>query len=426
MLKKITALMLGILVLALPLAGCGTALNGGDQVEARTLAQPGQALEDVYYNQVSDEFRASLWDFAGKTSGLALAGGKNENSLYSPMSLYYALGMLEAGSAGGTKTALRNFLETGDAEVGGELQKLYALMTLEDEGIAEQIANAIWIREDLADKEKDGVKKDWLDLLANQFYASAFAVDFSDSKTAEVMSDWVEEQTRGKIRPQIDLGDPDLLLVLMNTVYFKADWEEPFSKDSIILDNFYGSGGVYGEVPYLSRLIIPNKVLVADEFDAASIPLVSGQMKFILPREGLTPEDLLADPDFLLSLSARNWNLARLDLRLPKFSYRDKLDILKAMDPLGLSGIVQGTPDFSAMLDRDAEVSSISQETFIALDEKGVEAAGYTQIMMKDTSAMPQEYEDLVLHLDRPFIFVITDDAGTPLFVGIVRNPLAE
>jgi serpin B len=78
------------------------------------------------------------------------------------------------------------------------------------------------------------------------------------------------------------------------------------------------------------------------------------------------------------------------------------------------------------MLDRDAEVSSISQETFIALDEKGVEAAGYTQIMMKDTSAMPQEYEDLVLHLDRPFIFVITDDAGTPLFVGIVRNPLAE
>ena len=103
------------------------------------------------------------------------------------------------------------------------------------------------------------------------------------------------------------------------------------------------------------------------------------------------------------------------------------MDILKDMEGLGLTRMVQEAPDFSAMLDREAEVSAISQETYIALDEKGVEAAGYTEIMMKETSMpFPEEIETLILILDRPFLYLITDEAGTPLFVGIVRNPLGE
>ena len=70
-------------------------------------------------------------------------------------------------------------------------------------------------------------------------------------------------------------------------------------------------------------------------------------------------------------------------------------------------------------------MSAISQETFIALDEKGVEAAAYTEIQMRET-AMLEPPEQLTLELNRPFLYVISDGAGTPLFVGIVRNPLAD
>ncbi|NLA95923.1 MAG: serpin family protein, partial [Clostridiaceae bacterium] len=167
--------------------------------------------------------------------------------------------------------------------------------------------------------------------------------------------------------------------------------------------------------------------LVTDRFTAGQLPLMNGYMRFILPAEDMTPEDLLADPLFLASLQSRGWQRADLVIELPKFSYRTKMDILKDMEELGLTAMVQGSPDFSAMLDLDAEVSAISQETYIALDEKGVEAAGYTEIMMRATSALlPDEIQTVELILNRPFLYLITDEAGTPLFVGILRNPTGE
>lgn len=430
--KNKMALLMSVLLLAMPLFGCQGGGPGGQEpvnpVKADTLVIPGEIKRGVAYNDVSEDFRQSLWAFAGKTSGAVLGGGSDRNSLYSPVSLYYALAMLEAGSAGQTRAELRDFLEVpGTTDVGEELRNLYALMTVDRKGAAEQIANAFWARKDLVGKDGAGVKQKWLDQMADSFFASAFAVDFADPKTGELMSRWVEEQTRGKIKPKISLDDPYLLLVLMNTVYFKADWEEPFSEDAIQKDVFYGLDQTYEGVSYLRGRFDSYSVLKTDRFTAGRLPLVSGQMSFFLPEEGLTPEDLIQDPAFFADLSKTGWGKAELVIQLPKFSYRTKMDILKDMDGLGLPAIVQGSPDFSAMLDMGAEVSAISQETYIDLDEKGVEAAGYTEIMMRETAMpFPEEIETLVLTLDRPFLYLITDEAGSPLFVGIVRNPLAE
>lgn len=425
--KKSLAILMGLLLLLAGLPACGGGPQGGQAVKAQVLAQPGQKLTGVSYQEVSDSFREALWRFADKSSPSVLAKGEGKNSLYSPMSLYYALAMLEAGSAGRTKEDLRNFLEVGDETfIGEELQKLYALMTMDGEGAAEQVANALWFREDLADPDKGGVKASWLDQLAHQFYAGAFAVDFADPKTGKIMSDWVSDQTRGKIKPKIDLSDPLLLMVLMNTVYFKADWDEPFSKENMVKDLFYAADKTLEDVTYLKGFFKNRSVLQTPDYKAGRLPLVNGHMTFVLPEEGKTPEDLLKDPDLLSRLGRGSWGAADLDIRLPKFTYRTRMDILKDMEALGLTDIVTKGPDFSAMLDLDAEVSAISQETFIALDEKGVEAAGYTEIMIRETSALPVEMEVLVLNLNRPFLYLITDQAGTPLFVGIIQNPLAE
>ncbi|HZK42276.1 MAG TPA: serpin family protein [Clostridia bacterium] len=427
--KKFFIISLSILVLMTALAGCGLGQgqSPGKPARAQILASPGQVQEGISYDQVSQAFQGSLWDFAGQTSASVLVDGGEGNSLYSPMSLYFALAMLEAGSAGQTKADLRHFLAASpEADIGQELSKLYALMTHEREGAVEAIANALWLREDLVGDEGAGVKKAWLDQMANQFYASAYAVDFSDKKTGQMMSDWVAEQTRGKIKPEIDISDPLLLLVLMNTVYFKADWLEPFPESNLVQEAFYGQDQVIDRVPYLRGHFMNQSVLLSDRFTAARLPLMNGNMVFVLPQEGLEVQDLLADPAFLSDLIFASWGDADLTIKLPKFSYRNKTDILKAMEDLGLSDIVQGSPNLSAMLDMSAEVSSIIQETYIALDEKGVEAAGYTEIQVRETSAMPLERDQVYLTLNRPFLYVIQDDAGNPLFVGIIRNPLAD
>ena len=53
------------------------------------------------------------------------------------------------------------------------------------------------------------------------------------------------------------------------------------------------------------------------------------------------------------------------------------------------------------------------------IDEEGCTAAAFTAIT-SDGSAAPENIIDF--KLDRPFIFVITADNSTPLFVGIVNN----
>ena len=419
--KKTLTLLIALLLVLSTLIGCANHPNN----LVNALASPGEAVKDVSYGDVSQSFRRSLWDFAGKTSASVLSGERDKNSLYSPMSLYYALAMLEAGAAGQTKTDLQDFLSMTEAlDTSRNLRTLYALMTKEEEGIQEQIANALWIREDLVGEGGKKVKQDWLDQLKNEFYASAFAVDFQDPKTAPKMSEWVAEQTRGKIKPEIDLNDPLLLLVLMNTVYFKANWDTAFDPAHTVKDVFHGMDLDISDVPYLQGAFM-SQALLGEHYTAARLPLTEGSIRFVLPEEGMDPEDLLKDPHLLTDLFEREWKNVSLNIALPKFSYKTKVDILKEMEAIGLTEIVTGAPDFSNMLTVGAEVSAISQETFIALDEKGVEAAAYTEIQMRET-AMLEPPEQLTLELNRPFLYVISDGAGTPLFVGIVRNPLAD
>ena len=420
--KRKLSVLLALLVALSSLLGCGTAIPKND---VNALTTPGEIEKDITYDEVSDSFRHSLWSFADRTSEAALSEDHQKNVLYSPMSLYYALAMLEAGSDGRTKSELSAFMALpASIDAGSELRKLYALMTKDQEGVSEQIANALWMRHDLVGEKGQQVKQAWLDQLSHDFYASAFAVDFQDPKTAPLMSQWVEEQTKGKIKPDIDLSDPLLLLVLMNTLYYKAQWDMPFDESNTEQDVFDAQGQRIADVFYMQGSFA-SEVMTNDRFTAAKLRLLEGSIRFVLPAEGVDPLDLLEDKQILSELHQGAWDRVLLDIRLPKFEYKTKTDMLEAMDAIGLTDIVTGSPDFSKMLELDAEVSAISQETFIALDEKGVEAAAYTEVMIRETSALELP-EPMVLNLDRPFLYVIEDGAGTPLFVGIVRNPNAK
>lgn len=437
--KKRLALALSLLILLSQVLACSPPLpseedqplpsksqavkpSEGEALYAKTLASPGQPLKNLSNVDLSDAFRQSLWTFASRTSASALKTDSAGNSLYSPVSLYYALAMLEAGAAGDTKAQLIDFLEAGKMDPGPELRTLYALMANAREGSVEQIANALWVKEELLSDPEQALNPAWLDQMANHFYASAFAVDFSDPKTAQTMSRWVEDQTQGKIKPEIDTKDPLLLLVLMNTLYFKAEWAERFDPDKLS-EPFYPEGGQTAEAAYLTRFMKQRTATRTDRFSALSIQLKNGSVDFILPAQGLTPESLLADPDFLSDFRQRDQDtLFDVDFKLPVFQYRDKIDVLDKMADLGLAAAVTDKPDFSAMYTGEIWVSGISQETFIALNENGIEAAAYTEVHM--CGAMPpQERELIEIHLNRPFIYVISDQAGAPLFVGIIRNP---
>lgn len=389
------------------------------------LALPGTFSGELpRYSDLPETLPRSLWAFAGKTSGPALKGQEGENRLYSPVSLYYALAMLEAGAQGKTKADLLSFMEARDLDLGADLQKLYALMTLDQEGSMEDVANSIWIRKDLLEGGK-AVKQAWLDQLSQDLFASSFAVDFNAPETGEAMSDWVARATHGKIKPDIQLDDPMLFMVLMNTLYYQAEWAEKFDPNPQEKE-FYLEGGTVIQASYLARTFKQHPAIKTDHYLSVPVALKNGLIRLVLPAPGMSPESLLEDPHFLPALledeRARFYDV---DLELPIFQYQSRLNLLESLEPLGLASMVTEGADFSAMFDGEIWVSGINQESYISLNEKGIEAAAYTEIAM--AGAMPpQDVEKIRIQLNRPFLFVISDRAGVPLFVGSIHHPQKE
>ncbi len=423
--KKVISLGLALSLWLLSMTGCGGAISKPVPVDAFVLAEPDTPLKDVAPYDLSSDFREALWRFASKTAGAALENDKEKNALYSPVSLYFSLAMLSEGAKGETKEALENFLELEDPEnLASDMQRLYSMMTGEHEYSEERLANAVWFDQGLIDTQGSAIEQSWLDQLSGHYYASVFASDFTDPDTATKMSQWVEDETKGKIRPEIDLADPLLQLVLMNTIYYYAGWATPFSPDKTMTDLFTNSEGKTIKLPFMQGVFSFTSAIVDPRFTAVSLPLSNGSIQLILPEENLEPEDLLIDPDFISDFRSREWESCEAHLSIPKFESQHKIDILKAMEDLGLADIVQNNPDFSAMIhvpDQPTFVGAITQETYIAFNEKGIEAAAYTEIRLP--GAGPGVPEVLELAFDRPYIYVISDQAGVPLFIGIVRNP---
>jgi serpin B len=79
--------------------------------------------------------------------------------------------------------------------------------------------------------------------------------------------------------------------------------------------------------------------------------------------------------------------------------------------------------DFSGMATGEhLFIDKVIHKAFVAVDEKGTEAAAATAIGIRATAAHPGTPVDVVA--DHPFVFLIRDrQTGSVLFVGRVSNP---
>lgn len=163
-------------------------------------------------------------------------------------------------------------------------------------------------------------------------------------------------------------------------------------------------------------------------FRCGKIPGKQRQQWFLLPDEGVSPEELLRDGqamDFLLSPGEwENSKYLFVNLALPKFDITSQTDLREGLAALGVTDVMDPeSSDFTPMT-TEAEGIFLSQaqhDVRVAIDEEGVTAAAYTVMAAAGAGEPPEEEVDFVL--DRPFLFVLTSSDGLPLFVGVVNQP---
>ncbi len=416
-----------ILALAL-LAACRPASAGG-KVLASDL--PHDTNPQVS-NTDSAALAAGNSDFAFKMYH-QLASGQ-DNLFFSPFSISEALAMTYAGAAGDTAAQMADALSfTLDQaalhpafnRLALDLASRAELSDLEpDQQFRLNIANAIWGQSGFS------FLPAFLDTLAQNYGAGLRLLDFmTDPEAARlIINDWVAEQTADKIKDLIPQGSLDSMtrLVLTNAIYFNASWANAFEEGNTESAPFYLLDGSQSQVDMMFQQENFGYTL-GDGYQAIELPYVGYQLSMIVivPDEGRFDEvDAALDDGFMETLAGQV-QYGLVNLSLPKWKVESSFELVGAMAALGMTdAFTPDLADFSGMDgDRDLYIGAIIHKAYVAVDEKGTEAAAATAVIMETTS-MPEPQTPYDFRVDRPFLFLIRDNVtGTILFIGRVANP---
>ena len=375
-------------------------------------------------------------------------GSDGGSVVVSPASIVIALGMARAGARGETATEMDRVLHAaGLDELVAELNALDQALASRSGWIKDGEGNPreVTLRSANAPFAQRGYALDpaYLDLLASRFGAGLRLVDFiADPEAARwLINGWVSERTEQRI-PEL-LAPPDITdltrLVLVNAIYLKAPWREPFDPELTKPGPFTLADGSRVEVPMMhlvSTGLGPDfPAGSGDDWRAIRLPYLGNQLALTV----IVPDDLGAfvdrlTPTMLADLTTMSWereggllDYHKVDLALPRFSTETEANLADLLKAMGMPLAFDPTAaDFSGITTEDRlYIARVIHQANIDVDEKGTEAAAATAVVM-DVGGPGEPFEPFVIRVDRPFLFVLTDvPSGAILFLGQVADPSA-
>lgn len=373
------------------------------------------ALQKLGKGRLDQESAAPVLAFANRTLGKIFAD--SENRVYSPISLYVALSMLTEMTDGETKRQVMELLGAADSETLRQtVRDLWMSVYLDDGRSVCRLANGAFLREN-AD-----VKQEAVDALVDWYYASTYRVSMGTEEADKAIAGWLNQNTGGLLSEETGniRTDGNDLLRLYNTIYYKSGWQDAFKSSQTKQDTFTAANGAKQKTDFMHRTE-SGSYRKGDGYTAAPRSLNYGRMVFVLPDEGMTPESLLQRQGFLAELTG-DYNAAELVWSVPKFDVKSSTELNGVLQALGVTDAFDmAEADFTPLTDNGAFLSSAMQAARVKIDEEGVEAAAYTEIVCAD-SAMMEVPPTVEMDLDRPFLFVIFDNSNVPLFVGTVNT----
>jgi serine protease inhibitor len=386
-------------------------------VQAQDLMEGIQGEKVDTTTDFSKEFLDSTSDFSME---MFKKLATKENAVYSPVSLYLALGLVLNGAEGETKNEILNVLAkygvTSD-ELNLYYKSLIEELTQNNKDTKLTISNSIWY-DDIFD-----VNQDFLRTNKTYFDAYAYKKDFGASDTPEIINNWVKQVTKDKIDKMVEEIDPNVVMMLFSSIYFDAKWEKPFSKERTSQGEFNVNDKLKVNADFMYKKD-NMKAFENDKEQAVMLPYNDGRFAFmaILPNENTDVREYIKTLN-KESIAQRMISLQTADvtLVLPKF----EIEFGKSIkDELKALGIVEAFDDYKANLagmgsaSGNLYLSEVAQKTYIRVDEEGTQAASVVKVEVSDKSL------GMFISFNRPFVYTIIDTTtNLPIFMGILDNP---
>ena len=362
---------------------------------------------------MDDVMRTAYETFAYKLFA-QLPEGKTR--MISPFSVYVALSMLANGAEGETLAQIDELLGLTAEERNAYLAAwIRDLTEVEDGATKFTNADSIWIYDEFGSI----VPKDFLDICAQYYRAAVFSTPMDESTVADINT-WAKAKTMDKIDKLIDELSENTAMILMNAIALDAAWEGEFDEAETQKDYpFTKADGTTVKVDMMFGDL--SEAYVENELATGFVKAYKGNefsYMALLPKEGVSLEQLIASltSEKVQSLLYLSGLPATTHIGIPKYEAEYSIEFNDVLMELGMTDAFDDSKaNFSRLFEQfEVYVTRVGHKTYISVDEKGTEAVAVTHV---DTGwkSMPMEYW---VTLDRPFVYMIVDSNGLPIFIG--------
>ena len=425
--KTLNTLLAIAIALTMTMAtmACSSSDDGKDTQE-EVIPNPDEQLsnednerKEIELTRSEHQLVVSNNDFAFNLFRLATTTDATKSAILSPLSITYALGMLNNGAAGQTQAQINNVLgfgSTGADGINAFCHKMLTEAPVLDKLTKVMIANTIYVNKDYQ------LNSDFVNKAQTYYDATPETRDFSDGYTLDVINKWASDHTEKMIEKVLDQGsfDPSAVSYLLNAIYFKGAWAMKFDKDNTKDETFKG----YDKDSTMPMMHQEHEFNYDEDDNCQVLRLPYGnsayEMTILLPKEGKTIGNVLQ------TLTSNTWQQYRymgsaiVDVKLPRFESNTEIDLNNIMASLGMpNAFIADKAEFPNFCNVPTCIDIMKQVARIKVNEEGTEAAAVTVIGLKNTSVSIDEPQHVHFHATRPFLYVISEQSsGAIFFIG--------
>lgn len=347
---------------------------------------------------------------------------QQQNMMYSPLSIKYALNMLNEGANGNTKTQIENVIKNLSLTKYNTIDEVLSL------------ANSVYIRDTYAEY----VKQDYKNKLTEKYNAE---INYDAFRNATNINNWIENKTLGIIKNMLSdnmVQNPSAKMLLINALAIDMEWENSFDVSDTNGQDFYLNDNntmtatmMHKEADDEDVAYYKDKEITALTMDLKQYDDTQLQFVAIMPEDNLSEYINTFTMDefnhIIENVTLASETKDGVEISIPKFSFEYDLQLKNDLIDLGITDAFdENLADFSNMTDADTGlyVYDALHKAKIDFTERGIKAAAVTVMLTYEAVAMMDDNKPEKIRIDKPFLYFIRDKKTNEIwFVGTVYEP---
>lgn len=354
-----------------------------------------------------------------------IANQSSSNVLLSPLGISTALAMLSLGTRSATQKQLfkvlhfENMTQERIIQMNRGYQQLLQTLTAENSEMQLLIGNSLHIQKGF------DVLPRFLNETQKFYKAEVFTLDFKDDpqNARQQLNNYLKKKTKGKIKEMFTTVDPSTKLLLINYIFFKGKWKEPF--DTAHTEEAFFNVNKTTKVK-IQMMFQESQLNKMNDYELPStvikLPyLGNASMIAILPAEEQLEyvEQNLSREKFEEWRQKLSYKKEHQRIFFPKLSLSELYELENTLTEMGVRDLFTFNANLLGISENEnIRVSKVTHKATLDIDEKATEAAAVT-----DVKIVPLSYHSSI-KFNRPFLLIIYEEnTNNILFLGRIKDP---